>query len=253
MATLTTHDVAAGLRAGGILDGCRVLVHSSLSSFGRVEGGADAVIDALLTAVGAEGTVVVPTLTGSEELSASNPPIFDPLTTPCWTGRIPETFRQRHEAIRSLHPTHSAAAIGADAQWLTQDHWLSATPCDEYSPYGKLATLPNGLILLIGVDHESNTTMHHVEEMVGVDYHMQRGVAQAQIIVDGQPIYRHYMLHQYGTDRDFNRLEPLYLQRDIQHNFTIGQATLRLIKAAEMVKFTTRCLIADPTILRPAH
>jgi len=87
-----------------------VLVHSSLSSLGCVEGGADAVIDALLDVLGPGGTLVVPTLTGTESLSAENPPRYDPDATPCWTGRVPETLRRRPGAMRSLHPTHSVAA-----------------------------------------------------------------------------------------------------------------------------------------------
>lgn len=41
-------DIKAGLRKSDLKKGDSLGVHSSLSSFGRVEGGADAVIDALL-------------------------------------------------------------------------------------------------------------------------------------------------------------------------------------------------------------
>ena len=67
-------DIVRGLRALGLAPGDVVLVHSSLGSLGHVEGGADAVIDALLDTVGTEGTVLVPTLTGSEGLDADHPP-----------------------------------------------------------------------------------------------------------------------------------------------------------------------------------
>ena len=59
MGSVSQSEIVEGLKAGGLVAGCPVLVHSSLSSFGHVEGGADAVIDALLEAVG--GTVLVPT------------------------------------------------------------------------------------------------------------------------------------------------------------------------------------------------
>jgi aminoglycoside 3-N-acetyltransferase len=249
MTTLTQHDITAGLRALGLDTGHQVLVHSSLSSFGYVEGGADAVIDALLDTVGPGGTVLVPTLTGSEALSPQNPPVFDPLHTPCWTGRIPETFRQRPGAVRSLHPTHSVAAIGADAQALTADHIDSLTPCDNLSPYAKLAQSGTGYILLIGVDHQSNTTMHHVEELAGVPYHMQPGLARARILVDGREIVRHIMLHAYGSPRRFNVMEPLYLERGIQRSAHIGQAAIRLIHARRMVDITLQALRANARLL----
>ena len=138
---LTKEDIKRGLKKLGLKKGDLVLVHSSLSSFGYVVGGANTMIDALLETVGHKGTVVVPTLTGSEKLSVNNPPVFDPENTLCWTGKIPETFRKRKEAIRSLHPTHSVAAIGAMAKELLRDHEKSITPCGESSPYRKFKFL----------------------------------------------------------------------------------------------------------------
>ena len=115
MVSVSRSDITSGLKQVGLACGSKVLVHSSLSSFGYVEGGADTVIDALVETVGSGGTVLVPTLTGNETLSAANPPEFDPQHTRCWTGLVPETFRKRPNAVRSIHPTHSVSAIGADA------------------------------------------------------------------------------------------------------------------------------------------
>ncbi len=248
--TIVTADlIRTRLQQLGLSAGSRVLVHSSLSSFGRVEGGADAVIDALLETVGPTGTVLVPTLTGTELDSADNPPTFDPGNSACWTGRIPETFRKRPEAIRSLHPTHSVAAIGADAEELTRDHTFSITPCDEISPYGKLAQYENGYVLLLGVNYESVTTFHHVEELAGVDYHMQQGFSTVTLFVKGEEIQRHYMLHRWGTPRDFNVLEPVFIERCIQQMTRIGKSEIRLIQAQGMVRTTLQCLRADPRTL----
>jgi aminoglycoside N3'-acetyltransferase len=97
------------LRRLGIARGMDVLVHSSLSSIGWVEGGADTVIDALLAAVSPAGTILMPALNGSPQDSPQNPPRMDVRRTPCpkWIGIIPETFRRREGVRRSLHPTHS--------------------------------------------------------------------------------------------------------------------------------------------------
>ena len=121
---LTRSRIAEGFRALGVEAGGVLLIHSSLKSFGRVEGGADAVIDGILDALGPQGTLVVPTLTGHEHLFPHNPPEMDMRSTPCWIGAIPEAFRQRPEAIRSTHPTHSCAAIGARAEELTRSHHI---------------------------------------------------------------------------------------------------------------------------------
>ncbi|MBS7633995.1 AAC(3) family N-acetyltransferase [Candidatus Bathyarchaeota archaeon] len=50
-----------GLQQLGPKKGDIVIVHSSLSSFGFVEGGAETVIDVLLETVSEEGTVIMPT------------------------------------------------------------------------------------------------------------------------------------------------------------------------------------------------
>jgi len=120
-----------------------------LRSFGPVDGGANAVIDGLLEALGPEGTLLVPTLTGHRGLSPENSPHIDLRTAPCWTGTIPETLRQRPGAVRSVHPTHSCAAIGQRAAALTRDHHISPTPCGITSPYFRNA-LAGGYIAMVG-------------------------------------------------------------------------------------------------------
>jgi aminoglycoside 3-N-acetyltransferase len=236
-------------RQAGIAAGSKLLVHSSLRSLGHVEGGADSVVDSLRDVLGAHGTLLVPTLTGDETLSPANPPVFDPATTPCWTGIIPETLRRRPDAVRSHHPTHSVAAIGADALYLTAGHRYSVTPCDEMSPFGRLTEFEESYVLLVGVTHQSSTLFHHVEEVIGVPYHMQPGLAAATVVVDGVARTRHIMLHSYGTPRDFDVMEPLFLEQGIQRNSRVGAADIRLVHVRGMVRTTCRALAADPRIL----
>jgi aminoglycoside 3-N-acetyltransferase len=233
----------------GIGSGAKLLVHSSLRSLGRVAGGADTVIESLLRAIGPAGTLVAPTLTGNKTLSAANPPYFDPDHTPCWTGMIPETLRKRPDAVRSQHPTHSAAAIGADARAVTGSHRRSVTPCDELSPYGRLTEFTDSFVLLIGVTHENSTLFHYIEEIAGVDYHMQPGFAAAQVVVDGHVQTRHVMLHRYGTPRNFDVMEPLFIEQGIQRTTQVGNAAVRLVHVGAMVRTTLRALAADKTIL----
>ncbi len=246
---ITQEHITAGLRDLGLRKDSKVLVHSAMSSFGHVEGGADTIIDALLQTVGDNGTLLVPTLTGSEELSPANPPIFDPANTPCWTGRIPETLRARPDAIRSLHATHSVAAIGADAEALARRHLESVAPCDEDSPYGLLAGMTDGYILLIGVNHQNNTTFHHIEEVAGLDYHLQPDFAKATIITANGPVERHILLHAYGNPRNFSVMEPLFIERRIQKTGQIGNALVRLIHAGAMVDLTLKCVRGNPRLL----
>jgi len=247
---VTRQDIAAGFAALGIAAGDVVLLHSALSSFGQVTGGADAVIDGLLDAVGRDGTVVVPTLTGSPDLSPENPPHVDLRTAPCWTGRIPETFRLRPDAIRSTHPTHSCAAIGAQAEALTSGHAVAPTPCGVTSPYFRVA-LAGGAIALAGCGLTVCTACHTVEELANVPYHLQPDVAYGSCIDrHGRRVETPVRLHSYdGPARDFPVLEPLLLERGLMRIGTVGASTVRLADAMGLIETALEQIRFNPYYL----
>ena len=149
--------IVDGLRGLSVRAGDRVFVHSSLSRFGHVRGGAETVIRALLHVVGEEGTILAPTLTGTREDGPTHPPQFNVQTTPCWTGIIAEKLRHWPGAIRSLGPTHSVTGLGPDAWRLLSGHEDCRTPCGEASPYVKFAKA-GGKIILFGVTLDAITT-----------------------------------------------------------------------------------------------
>ncbi|UCD58095.1 MAG: AAC(3) family N-acetyltransferase, partial [Candidatus Hydrogenedentota bacterium] len=103
---VTARKIVADLHSLGLDKGVNIVVHSSLSSLGHVEDGADAVIAALLEVIGETGTLVMPTFTFPPE------PAFDVDSTRSTTGLLTETFRKREGVYRSAHPTHSVAAFG---------------------------------------------------------------------------------------------------------------------------------------------
>ena len=57
---LTQQDIEQGLQSMGLRRNNVVEVHSSLSAFGWVDGGADAIVDALMNVIGEQGTIVMP-------------------------------------------------------------------------------------------------------------------------------------------------------------------------------------------------
>lgn len=234
----------------GLKQGDTVLIHSSLKSFGYVEGGAGTVVRSLMDTVGDEGTLLVPTLTGSREDSAAKPPVFDVSRTPCWTGIIPETVRTMKGARRSLHPTHSVAAIGRLNEFLTSGHENSKSPCDESSPYYKNA-LVKGYIMLAGVDQESNTSIHSCEEIADVPYHLQTNAVQISMTdYDGKKIFVTNRLHNWDKPAtDFNKLEELFEKKGIMKKYRIGNSMIRLINACDMLDLTIELLINNPEYL----
>ena len=146
----TRRQLAEELTTLGVHHGDNLLVHSSLRSLGWVPGGALAVVQALLDAVGDTGTLVVPTQTGenSDPSGWSRPPVppdwwpiiraespgFDPERSPAQhMGAIPEQVRTWPGARRSSHPQTSFAALGPSAADVVAVHDLDSQ-CGERSP-----------------------------------------------------------------------------------------------------------------------
>lgn len=174
----TIDSLANEFAALGLRQGMTVLVHSSLSSLGWVNGGAQAVILALEHALTPSGTLVMPAHSGdlSDPAYWQNPPVpeawwavirdtmpaFDPDLTPTRNmGKIPETFRKQEGVLRSRHPQVSFAAWGAKAVRVTGGHILEYS-LGEGSPLARLYEL-DAWVLLIGVEHSNNTSLHLAE------------------------------------------------------------------------------------------
>jgi aminoglycoside 3-N-acetyltransferase len=247
---VTAAMLSDDLRRLGLGEGTVVLVHSSLSRLGNVKGGADAVVDSLLETVGSRGTLLFPTLTGTERDGPDVPPMVDVRSTPCWTGRIPETARHRIGARRSLHPTHSVTALGAEADRYASGHDASETPCDTHSPYFRLIT-DGGWILQIGdVTQDSNTTLHCLEELAEVPYHLQPQATEG-IVIDangGRHIVRN-RLHLWKWDREFTKVDASLEAAGATRVGHVGLATARLIDSSRLADVIGPYLRQDPLYL----
>jgi len=159
--TLTKNSLVDSFRRLGIQPGNRLIVHSSLRNLGSVEGGAETVLEALLECIGKQGLMMAPTFTYNND-------IYDPEVTPGKTGVLAEVLRKHPSAVRSLHPTHSVVAIGEEAaKYCDGHHKVSGLGID--SPMDRVAQSGGG-ILLLGVGHTSNSTIHVGESYARVPY-----------------------------------------------------------------------------------
>jgi aminoglycoside N3'-acetyltransferase len=153
--------IKTGIENFGLGRGSRIMVHSSLSSFGWVTGGAKAVINALMESVGTEGTILMPSFNHGAPFRKGGTGIYDPLKTRCTSGRIPDTFWRMGNVYRSLNPTHPFAAWGKDAERYTKNHHLTLT-MGENSPLGLLAR-DDGYQINMGTTHHTTTAKHLAE------------------------------------------------------------------------------------------
>ena len=101
---LTKHDLCNVFCDLGLDSEDSLVVHSALRTLGPVDGGADAVIDALLEVIGPSGNLAVPTFSRVYPPPA---PYFDPSGTPSGTGILTEVLRKRPEAVRSRIDRHA--------------------------------------------------------------------------------------------------------------------------------------------------
>jgi aminoglycoside 3-N-acetyltransferase len=236
-------DIKSGLMRLGLKKGDTVGVHSSLSSFGYVEGGANTVIDALLETVGERGNIVMSTHSANLSEDKRTPEMtaigiswlfkilpYDPSKTPVTTGIIPETFRKRKGVVRGLHPSLSIAASGPKAQELSEG-WHRLLELDGY-------------ILLIGVGLDRCTAMHLAEKRVRFPDHILKKITPPKWFVEKYPEEKWEW--DVGPYPDFAKLTQPCIERGIMKIAKVGKATLRLIKLRELIDLYVKHLERNP-------
>ncbi|WP_329002795.1 AAC(3) family N-acetyltransferase [Kribbella sp. NBC_00709] len=251
---VSSADLADGLRQLGLDGASEVIVHSSLSSFGHVDGGAEAVCAALTEVC---GTVLMPAgtwdLTGipappglvhpdNAYWNAADWPEFDEklsqatsfrsdLPIDRWLGRIPEVFRQTCSTLRTSHPLFAYQAAGPAAERL-----LDAQRPDW--PLGPIEAL-DGDVLLLGVSHTSNTTIHLAEQHLGRSrfYRYAKNADGLWIELPNIP----------GESHHFDDIEPVL--RSATKEIRIGQARVRRIPKDAVLAATRQLIEADPAAL----
>jgi aminoglycoside 3-N-acetyltransferase len=137
---LGREEIKTALRAAGIREGDAVFVQAGMSSFGTIEGGPDAVIEAFRAVVGPEGLIAMPAFPLDRpalDYVRDGPP-FDLNATPSKMGAVSERFRTSPGVLRSLHPTHSVSAQGPGAAALVAGHEVAETPFGNDTPFTRL-------------------------------------------------------------------------------------------------------------------
>lgn len=250
--TSNRETLSRDLKHLGLEPGTAVLVHSSFRSLGPVEGGPATVVHALLDVVGPQGLVVFPTHTW-DGLSPDRLTEIDARTTPSRViGILPEIARQWPGALRSVHPSHSVVALGPAAAWLVAGHADCATQTGRGTPYRRLADL-DGKILLLGVNHERNTTIHGVEEDLDLPGALEPAVGEARLTdLNGRVHTRHARFHTWTARRFMVVDEPLTAVGG-QRIGPVGQATARLVSMPALLELLRTRLQADPTWLFDPH
>ena len=163
-------DIVKSLREAGVKPGDFLLVHSSLSSFGYINGGVETVFAALKEAVGESGTFLVPLLRNvfanlDGPGSSINFRHFDKYDADSvWTGLLPRYILENNLAdAYSNHITHAWAGCGAKAAEACAAHGMAESPCSKNSPLA-YALNNGGKIVHLGSRTGATTFLHYFED-----------------------------------------------------------------------------------------
>lgn len=231
-------DVVAQLHALGVEEGDILLAHSSFHALRPIERGPAGLIEALSQRVGPRGTLVMPSWTGD----ADRP--FDPATTPAASdlGIVANSFWQLPLVRRSGHP-FAFAARGPQATAILSDP-LVLPPHQHTSPVGEVLDC-DGKILLLGVDHDANTTLHLAELLAGVPYQSPKHIT---VLRDDAPMRIEYLENDHCCQ--LFRLANAWLkERGAQSEGTVGHAPAKLMRSRDLIETALFHLERNPLAL----
>ncbi len=245
MLYVTKEDIKSGIQFVGVKEGSLLGVHSSLSSFGHVVGGAKTVLEALFEIVGRSGTIVMSTYLLSRPLKLTKEDIskgiswkvkrlaFNDLSSPSGMGVIADTFRQCGDVVRWYHPIHSVSAWGKNADIF----------CQSFKPLVET----NGKILLLGVQMDRCSALHIAEEQVQLPEDIRK-LMNWEVPEDLLKLYppEEWLIGCKGVWGDFLIVQEEAEKLGLIDKTTIGAATVRLFEAKPMVDLYEQLLRENP-------
>jgi aminoglycoside 3-N-acetyltransferase len=243
---LSFHTLVTSFRKLG-LGQSPVIAHASLSAFGQVQGGAETVVGAILTVF---SSVIMPSFTYKTMVIPEVGPPDNGITygsgndingmaefyrpdmlSDGLMGIISETLRLHQNAKRSIHPIYSFSGVNADSV-------LKAQTLE--NPFGPIQVLTDsgGWVLLLGVDHVANTSIHYAEQLVGRKQFVRWALTPQGIIPCGSwP----------GCSHGFNQISPRL--GAVAKSIKIGQANVHAFPLKDLINLVDQMIFEDPFAL----
>jgi aminoglycoside 3-N-acetyltransferase len=243
---VSPRDLKDGLSTLG-LNKNLVIAHASLKAFGAIEGGAETLLNVLLDSTRG---VIMPAFTyktmlnpdvgpprngityGTQgDLNKMAEPFHADMPVDPMMGVLAEMLRKHPKAKRSSHPIQSFAGIHADAMLNSQ------TLFDPLAPIGVLAE-NDGWVLLLGVDHAVNTSIHYAEKLAGRIQFIRWALTRERVVeCPGFP----------GDSEGFNAIAP-----DVEkytRRLKIGGALVQAVHLKSLIDAVVQRIREDPFAL----
>ena len=233
-------ELIAELQKIGLKKGMEIEVHSSLSSFGYIEGGADTVIEALMECVGENGSIFMPALCLSHELELTEADKSLGITSKIKVlpenadrtamGIIADTFRKRSDVItgKGVIRTSGWGRNAAQAAIGGLDYVIRNS----------------GKALLLGVDIYKLTAMHYVEDILPKEIR--------DIFAPTEEISRVYSPDEWFVEAGAPPVKPWYTiqnmayQKSIIKDGYIGKCRYMFFDIWEVVSLYREQLLKNP-------
>ncbi|WP_299465624.1 AAC(3) family N-acetyltransferase [uncultured Microscilla sp.] len=204
-----------GIKAGDI-----VFVHSALSTFGKVDGGPQVIIDTLLETVEEEGTLLFPGFNLTKSMADTMAyyaagEAYDYQDSTPTTGIICRVFKQEYDPCISIHPTHSVLAKGKLAQVFTSEHHLADSSFGKGTPLYKLLS-HNAKIIGLGSSFGRLTFVHVIEDVVNnfpINVYKDQSYKVRLIDNEGNTIQKTFVAHCPQNSRIDHLIKGSYIRR----------------------------------------
>lgn len=246
--------IREALKDFGPNDGETLLVHSSLSACGFVDGGPATVINALRGWISEKTLLAMPTHTWSYPRANGETPVYDFQSTPSLVGTITDFFWRQSGNVRSLHPSHSLACVGRDSEQFVVNHETHETPCGQQTPYERIATT-NSSVLMFGCTLDSYTLFHTAEDAAKLPYlYKPEKMTLKSRMTDGSildvPSWRQDM----DVARRFAEMADWLEQEKLLKRRTLGRGELLFIPRADLLhERIVKELRREPLLLVAEH
>jgi aminoglycoside 3-N-acetyltransferase len=224
-----------------------VIAHASLKAFGAIEDGAETLLKAVLDTTRG---LIMPAFTyktmlnpdvgpprngitygTQDDLNRMAEPFHPDMPADPMMGVLAEVLRKHPGVKRSSHPIQSFAGIHAGAMLNSQSLF------NPLAPIGMLAE-NDGWVLLLGVDHAVNTSIHYAEKLAGRIQFIRWALTRERVVeCPGFP----------GDSEGFNAIAP-----DVEkytRRLKIGGALVQAVHLKSLIDAVVQRIREDPFAL----
>lgn len=248
-------QIVEALETAGLKPGDTIFVSTSFGMLGILEGtdSSDdlnlAHLKAIQQVLGPSGTIVVPTYSYTIGRStATNPAVFDPLTTPAEIGPFPNFFLKQPEVIRSPDPMTSCAALGPKANILFHD--LPSTSYGKDCLFDRLRGT-NTKCISIGLGPNWTPFLHYADWLSRVPFRYEKifkGILKSNGREVSQTWVYYVAINHETAGADAHELAKLAIGNNIWHFAPLGRARVYVADYSRYLEFTLAQLKKNPWI-----